>query len=62
VSVRIGRAFRFRTDGRARIPRDELHRMTREMMFQIASLLPEQRRGVYGDMSQMSTGYLEFVD
>jgi 1-acyl-sn-glycerol-3-phosphate acyltransferase len=62
VMVRIGPAFRFRTDGRARIPRAELHQMTREMMVQLASLLPEQRRGVYGDASQRSCDYLEFAD
>jgi 1-acyl-sn-glycerol-3-phosphate acyltransferase len=62
VTVRIGPAFRFRTEGRGRIPRHELHQMTREMMVQLASLLPERRRGVYSDMSQMSTDYLELVD
>jgi 1-acyl-sn-glycerol-3-phosphate acyltransferase len=62
VTVRIGPAFRFRTGGRARIPRHELHQMTREMMVQLASLLPDRLRGVYSDMSQMSTDYLDFAD
>jgi 1-acyl-sn-glycerol-3-phosphate acyltransferase len=62
VTIRIGPAFRFRTEGRARIPRNELHRMTHEMMGQLASLLPERRRGFYSDTSQMPTDYLEFVD
>lgn len=61
VTVRIGRAFRFRTDGRARVPRDELRQMTREMMYQIAALVPAPRRGIYSDPAQMTTDYLEFV-
>ncbi|MBN1680051.1 MAG: 1-acyl-sn-glycerol-3-phosphate acyltransferase [Anaerolineae bacterium] len=60
VDVTFGRAFRFRTSGQ-RVPRDELRQMTREAMFQLALLLPEHRRGVYSDLSQMTTDYLEFV-
>ncbi|NDJ76402.1 MAG: 1-acyl-sn-glycerol-3-phosphate acyltransferase [Chloroflexi bacterium] len=62
VQVRIGRPFRFKTDGRQRIPRDELQRMTQEAMYQIAVLLPEYRRGVYSDLSLMTTDHLEFID
>ena len=47
VTVRFGRPFRFCPEGRARIPRDELRLMTREMMYQVALLVPEQRRGIY---------------
>jgi 1-acyl-sn-glycerol-3-phosphate acyltransferase len=62
VTVRVGPAFRFRREGKGRIPRDELHRMTREMMWQIARLVPPQRRGVYGDLDDLTTDTLEFVD
>jgi 1-acyl-sn-glycerol-3-phosphate acyltransferase len=62
ITIRFGRAFRFRTEGRARIPRDELHAMTEQAMYQIALLLPEHRRGLYRDLSQARTDLLEFVD
>jgi 1-acyl-sn-glycerol-3-phosphate acyltransferase len=62
VTVQIGRPFRFRTNGRARIPRDELRQMTREMMYQIAHLVPEHRRGAYADPAGLTTATLEFLD
>ncbi|MBN1203254.1 MAG: 1-acyl-sn-glycerol-3-phosphate acyltransferase [Anaerolineae bacterium] len=62
VTVRIGRAFRFRTGEQKRIPRDELRHMTREAMCQLAALLPEYRRGAYSDLDRQTTDYLEFVD
>ncbi len=62
VTVRFGRAFRLRTGGRTRVPRDEMHQMTRETMYQLAALLPEHRRGFYSDLDQMTTDTLEFVD
>lgn len=62
VQVNFGRPFRFRTEGRTRIPRDELRAMTREMMYQLALLVPEHRRGLYRDLDALSTDYLEFVD
>ena len=62
VTVRFGRPFRFCTEGRARIPRDELRLMTREMMYQVALLVPEQRRGIYHDLDQLTTDTLQFVE
>lgn len=62
VRVQIGRPFRFRTEGRARIPREELRQMTREMMYQIAHLIPAHRRGVYADLASQTTDTLEFLD
>lgn len=61
IDVRFGPGFRLRTDGRKRIPREELHRMTDEMMYQLAILLPERNRGEYADLTKMTTNYLEFV-
>jgi 1-acyl-sn-glycerol-3-phosphate acyltransferase len=62
ITVRFGRPFRLRAEGRTRIPRDEMRQMTRETMWQLASLLPEHRRGFYGDLEQMTTERLEFLD
>jgi 1-acyl-sn-glycerol-3-phosphate acyltransferase len=62
ITVRIGRAFRFRTNGRERIPRAEMSQMTQEAMYQLAMLLPENRRGFYSDLSKASTEMLEFVE
>ncbi|WP_119071818.1 lysophospholipid acyltransferase family protein [Aggregatilinea lenta] len=62
VTVRFGRAFRFRTEGRARVPRDEMAAMTHEAMSQIAALLPEHLRGAYRDTAQTPAGHLEFID
>lgn len=61
VRVRIGRAFKLKTGGRERIPRDELTRMTHEAMYQLASLVPEYRRGDYAQLDQATTDYLEFL-
>lgn len=62
VTVHFGRPFRFCPEGRARIPRDELRLMTREMMYQVALLVPEQRRGIYHDLDQLTTDTLQFVE
>ncbi|MBN1564402.1 MAG: 1-acyl-sn-glycerol-3-phosphate acyltransferase [Anaerolineae bacterium] len=62
VSIRFGRPFRLKIGDRRRIPRDEMAQMTREIMWQLATLLPEQRRGVYSDLDQMTTDTLDFLD
>ncbi len=62
VHVHYGRPFRLKKGGRKRIPRAELHRMTDEMMYQLAALLPERNRGEYADLSRATTDYLEFVN
>ncbi len=59
--IRYGRPFRLKTDGRKRVPREEMARMTHEMMYQLARLLPEHKRGYYADLSQMTTDTLEFL-
>jgi len=61
VSVRFGKPFRFRSNGRERIPRPEMSRMTQEAMYQLAALLPDYRRGFYSDLSKLTTDTLEFV-
>jgi 1-acyl-sn-glycerol-3-phosphate acyltransferase len=62
VTIRFGRAFRLRVEGRQRIPRDEMREMTRQVMYQLAQLLPEHRRGCYSDLDHIATDRLEFVD
>lgn len=63
IRVNFGRPFRFKTEGRTRIPREELAIMMREAMYQLALAMPdESKRGVYSDLSQMTTDHLEFID
>jgi 1-acyl-sn-glycerol-3-phosphate acyltransferase len=61
VTLNFGRAFRFRTGGRERIPRAEMGRMTEEAMYQLAQVVSPQRRGFYSDISKTTTETLEFV-
>jgi hypothetical protein len=43
------------------MPRDAMRQATHEMMYQLAALLPENYRGDYADLSQMSADHLEFI-
>lgn len=62
AGVAFGTPFKLRTDGRSRIPRDELARMTQEAMYQLALTLPDPAlRGVYSDLEQATTDHLHFV-
>ncbi|MCC7450539.1 MAG: 1-acyl-sn-glycerol-3-phosphate acyltransferase [Anaerolineae bacterium] len=61
ITLNFGRAFRFKTDGRERIPRAEMSRMTQEAMYQLAMRVAEHRRGFYRDLSQATTDTLEFI-
>ncbi len=61
VTLNFGRAFRFKTDGRERIPRAEMSRMTQEAMYQLAMLVAEYRRGFYRDLSKATTETIEFI-
>jgi 1-acyl-sn-glycerol-3-phosphate acyltransferase len=63
VTLNFGRPFRFKTDGRTRIPRDELALMTQEAMYQLAMAQTDANlRGIYSDLEQATTTTLEFVD
>ncbi len=65
IDVYFGKPFRFKTEGRSRIPRDELSRMTEEAMYQMALTIPDSDqalRGVYSDVSKATARYLEFID
>lgn len=61
IEARFGRAFRFKTQGRTRIPRDEMAQMTQEAMYQLAHLVNPERRGHYSDLTQTTTDTIEFV-
>jgi 1-acyl-sn-glycerol-3-phosphate acyltransferase len=62
INVNFGRAFKFKTEGRSRIPREELSAMMEEAMYQLAlAVTDETRRGVYSDLSQATTEHLEFI-
>lgn len=57
IRIRIGKPFRFVP---GKVSRDELRAMTREAMYQLASLLPPERRGVYSDLDSATEEYLVF--
>jgi len=62
INVNFGRPFRLKTNGRERIPRDELTAMSHEAMYQLAlAVKDETRRGFYSDLSKVTTQHLEFV-
>jgi 1-acyl-sn-glycerol-3-phosphate acyltransferase len=62
IQVNFGRPFKFKTDGRARIPREELTAMTDEAMYQLAlAVTDENMRGVYSDLSKATSKHLGFV-
>ncbi len=58
--VRFGRPFKFRPEYQ-RASRVQLRQMTDEAMYVLASLLPENRRGVYADLSKASQETIEWV-
>lgn len=61
VTITFGKPFRFKTDGRTRIPREEMAQMTRESMYQLALTLPDPAlRGAYSDVENATTETLVF--
>jgi 1-acyl-sn-glycerol-3-phosphate acyltransferase len=63
INVNFGRPFRFKTNGRERIPRDELAAMSHEAMYQLAlAVKDETRRGFYSITSKATAEHLEFVN
>lgn len=60
--VTFGRPFKFKTDGRTHIPRDELRLMTQEAMYQLAITQPRpELRGIYSDIDRATTTTLQFL-
>ncbi len=58
--VRFGRPFRFRP-GLRRPGREQLRVMTDEAMYILATMLPEERRGFYADLSQATQDTIEWI-
>lgn len=58
--VQFGRPFRFREEYR-HADRTQLRLMADEAMYILAGMLPENRRGVYQDLSRATTQTIEWV-
>lgn len=57
---RLGRPFRFKPLV-GRLPRERLRQMTDEAMYQLAAMLPEHRRGHYGDLTKATMETIELI-
>jgi 1-acyl-sn-glycerol-3-phosphate acyltransferase len=55
---RLGRPIRFKPIP-GRPPRERLRLMTDELLYQLAAMLPEHRRGYYADLSRATTETIE---
>lgn len=63
INVNFGRPFKFKTDGKPRVPREVLAQMTDEAMYQLAAAVKdESMRGLYSDLNKATTEYLQFVN
>jgi 1-acyl-sn-glycerol-3-phosphate acyltransferase len=60
AQIRLGRPFRYRRQVE-RPGREQLRRMTDEAMYLLAAMLPETRRGVYGDLGAASQDTIEIA-
>lgn len=58
--VRFGRPFCFRPEYR-NARREQLRKMTDEAMYVVAAMLPEERRGVYADLSEATEDTIEWL-
>ena len=64
AKVIFGKPFRFRSDGRKRIPRAELGNMITQAMYQLALTIPDEYaylRGYYSDVEKASSDCIDFV-
>lgn len=59
IKIVIGKVFRF-SPGGERVGREIMSKMTEEGMYQLASLLPPERRGFYSDLDSATEEYLAF--
>jgi 1-acyl-sn-glycerol-3-phosphate acyltransferase len=55
---RLGQPVRFKPVP-GRLPRERLRLMTDEVLYQLAAMLPEHRRGYYSDLSRATTETIE---
>ncbi|MCU0482318.1 MAG: 1-acyl-sn-glycerol-3-phosphate acyltransferase [Anaerolineae bacterium] len=62
AQVSFGKPFKFKTDGRSHIPREELRLMTQEAMYQLAMIQPRpELRGIFSDINRATTTTLQFL-
>jgi 1-acyl-sn-glycerol-3-phosphate acyltransferase len=59
-SIRVGKIFKLSFPN-GKLNRDLRITMVDEIMYQIASLLPQEYRGYYADISKLSTNYINYV-
>lgn len=59
--VRIGQPFKINTRGE-KVNRSLRLKITDEIMYQLAALLPPAYRGQYADLSQATQNYIEFLE
>lgn len=57
--ITIGRQFYLDTHG-VKMTRDVRRKITDEIMYQLAALLPPEYRGTYADLEEATTHYLKF--
>lgn len=57
--VRVGKPFWIDTQGK-RLSREVRDQATRELMYQLAALLPPENRGVYADLENATEEFLRF--
>ena len=65
IKFRVGRPFEIvlpNPTAQSRPTPSQLRAATNEIMYQLASLLPENRRGRYRDLSAATTDFLAFTD
>jgi len=60
ITIRVGRPFQY-IEMQGRWDRDRLRTMTDEAMYVLAGMLPEERRGVYSDLSRATTDTIEML-
>lgn len=57
--LRVGNPFKIDTHGKA-LSREVREQIVREMMYQMAVLLPPQNRGIYSDLENATEEYIHF--
>ena len=57
LHIRVGEPFRLNVEG-VKVTGEVRQQIVDEMMYELAKLLPEEYRGVYGDMSKATSQYV----
>jgi 1-acyl-sn-glycerol-3-phosphate acyltransferase len=59
-TIRVGDRFYIQTNGK-KVDKNTRQEIVDEMMYQLASMMPEGYRGEYTDLSKATTNYLEII-